>query len=68
MYDSDRLPQPSPLLPLNTDLSVDSWGFRARVEGSQEVPALPTLGMIPSLVCDILNLLCLYLSECESGE
>lgn len=68
MYDSDRLPQPSPLLPLNTDLTVDSWGFRARVGGSQEVPALPTLGMIPSLVCDILNLLCLYLSECESGE
>lgn len=62
--DSDRLPLAGPLLPLSSNLDVESW-FSTRVGGSQEICDLTTLGMIPSWIVRDFSIFFLYLSECE---
>lgn len=52
---------------LSMNRSVDSWGFSPRVlRRGPEKPGISPLWaqFLPSLVCEVLNLFCLYLSRC----
>lgn len=66
LCDSDRLPQPGPLCPQH---ELQCWLLGIQSQSPEEGPEKPGISplwapFLPSLVCEVLNLFCLYLSEC----